>query len=237
LRQDVDVVGGLVGLVASVSLVVLSKTVWVALFHFATAPFPYDNPALFSMPMAFFGIWLFSVTDRSVRAVRERKAFDAQFVQSETGIAGARQPGLAAATSLFSRVLEVPFPTMRMIFPFAGPTHWRNYERMFNCPIDFDADTMEWHFSADVLSKPCPNANPINTFFSDLTEFDAMVAELQPLIDKVWRHCDDKGSRGRTMTLKVKFNDFEIITRSRSVADDALKIVMRGADKEDRAAA
>jgi nucleotidyltransferase/DNA polymerase involved in DNA repair len=71
-----------------------------------------------------------------------------------------------------------------------------------------------------------------NTFFSDLTEFDAMVAELQPLIDKVWRHCDDKGSRGRTVTLKVKFNDFEIITRSRSVADDALKIVMRGADKE-----
>jgi DNA polymerase-4 len=56
-----------------------------------------------------------------------------------------------------------------------------------------------------------------NTFSSDLTEFDAMVAELQPLIDKVWRHCEDKGARGRTVTLKVKFNDFEIITRSRSV--------------------
>jgi DNA polymerase IV len=56
-----------------------------------------------------------------------------------------------------------------------------------------------------------------NTFFSDLTDFDAMVAELQPLVDKVWRHCHDKGSRGRTVTLKVKFNDFEIITRSRSV--------------------
>jgi cation/acetate symporter len=93
------VVGGLAGLVASVSLVVLSKTVWVALFHFATAPFPYDNPALFSMPLAFLGIWVFSVTDRSARAVRERKAFAAQFVQSETGITGAKQPGLAAATS------------------------------------------------------------------------------------------------------------------------------------------
>jgi DNA polymerase IV len=56
-----------------------------------------------------------------------------------------------------------------------------------------------------------------NTFSTDLTEFDAMVAELQPLVDKVWRYCDDKGSRGRTVTLKVKFNDFEIITRSRSV--------------------
>jgi DNA polymerase-4 len=44
-----------------------------------------------------------------------------------------------------------------------------------------------------------------------------MAAELQPLIDKVWQHCEDKGSRGRTVTLKVKFNDFEVITRSRSV--------------------
>jgi DNA polymerase-4 len=56
-----------------------------------------------------------------------------------------------------------------------------------------------------------------NTFSTDLTELDAMVAELQPLIDKVWRHCEDKGARGRTVTLKVKFNDFEIITRSKSV--------------------
>jgi DNA polymerase-4 len=51
----------------------------------------------------------------------------------------------------------------------------------------------------------------------DLTELDAMAAELRPLIDKVWRHCEEKGWRGRTVTLKLKFNDFEIIARSRSV--------------------
>jgi nucleotidyltransferase/DNA polymerase involved in DNA repair len=34
-------------------------------------------------------------------------------------------------------------------------------------------------------------------FSSDLTEFDAMAAELQPLIDKVCRHCEEKGSRGK----------------------------------------
>jgi DNA polymerase-4 len=56
-----------------------------------------------------------------------------------------------------------------------------------------------------------------NTFSTDLTEFDAMAAELQPLIDKVWRHCDDKGTRGRTVTLKVKFADFELISRSRTL--------------------
>lgn len=64
-----------------------------------------------------------------------------------------------------------------------------------------------------------------NTFFNDLTEFNAMVAELQPLIDKVWRHCENSGNRGRTVTLKIKFADFEIISRSQSqpatVADRA----------------
>ena len=57
-----------------------------------------------------------------------------------------------------------------------------------------------------------------NTFSTDLTEFDSMVAELEPLIDKVWRHCEGTGNLGRTVTLKVKFADFEIITRSRSVS-------------------
>src|SRR5258708_26002420 len=47
------VTGGLVGLISSVLLVVLSRTVWVAVFHFAAAPCPYDNPALFSIPLAF----------------------------------------------------------------------------------------------------------------------------------------------------------------------------------------
>lgn len=44
-----------------------------------------------------------------------------------------------------------------------------------------------------------------------------MTAELRPLIDKVWRHCESTGKSGRTVTLKVKFSDFEIITRSRSL--------------------
>jgi DNA polymerase-4 len=57
-----------------------------------------------------------------------------------------------------------------------------------------------------------------NTFSSDLTEFGPMAAELQPLVDKVWRHCESTGTRGRTVTLKVKFADFEIISRSQSLA-------------------
>jgi DNA polymerase-4 len=44
-----------------------------------------------------------------------------------------------------------------------------------------------------------------------------MVAQLQSLVDKVWRHCENTGNRGRTVTLKVKFADFEIMSRSRSI--------------------
>ncbi|MFJ7441350.1 cation acetate symporter [Methylorubrum thiocyanatum] len=82
-------IGGLVGLVAAVAMVVLSKAVWVTTFGNAVALFPYDNPALFSMPLAFATIWLVSTIDRSRRANRERAAFEAQYVRSETGIGAA----------------------------------------------------------------------------------------------------------------------------------------------------
>ncbi len=78
--------GGLLGLISAVVMVVLSKAVWVTTFGNHDAPFPYDNPALFSMPLAFVTIYVVSKLDNSRRAQRERAAFDAQFVRSETGI-------------------------------------------------------------------------------------------------------------------------------------------------------
>ncbi len=58
-----------------------------------------------------------------------------------------------------------------------------------------------------------------NTFPQDLFEFEAMREALRPMIDKIWRFCEGTGVRGRTVTLKVKFTDFELITRSRSLSD------------------
>ena len=57
-----------------------------------------------------------------------------------------------------------------------------------------------------------------NTFFDDLTEFEAMREELAPILDKLWRHCEASRIRGRTVTLKVKYADFQTITRSRTLA-------------------
>jgi cation/acetate symporter len=41
------------------------------------------------MGAAFFGIWFFSITDKSERAKIDRAGFDAQFVRSETGLGAA----------------------------------------------------------------------------------------------------------------------------------------------------
>ncbi|AOH87169.1 cation acetate symporter (plasmid) [Sphingomonas panacis] len=79
------VVGGLIGLISSVGLVVASKTVWVTVFHFQAPLFPYENPTLFTMPLAFALIYIVSFLDRSLAAQEERGRFAAQMVRSEIG--------------------------------------------------------------------------------------------------------------------------------------------------------
>jgi cation/acetate symporter len=86
-----SLIGGFLGLISSVGLVILSPTVWESVLNYpkGSAPFPYDNPALFSIAIGFVGIWLFSLLDRSQRARKEQASFDAQYVRSETGIGAA----------------------------------------------------------------------------------------------------------------------------------------------------
>ena len=55
-----------------------------------------------------------------------------------------------------------------------------------------------------------------NTFLADLSTYEAARDALAEIVDKVWRHCEDAGIRGRTVTIKVKFANFHQITRSRT---------------------
>jgi DNA polymerase-4 len=55
-----------------------------------------------------------------------------------------------------------------------------------------------------------------NTFAQDILDHEAARGALKPIIDKVWRHCDGAGIRGKTVTLKVKFADFQQATRSQT---------------------
>ncbi|USI74415.1 DNA polymerase IV [Sphingomonas morindae] len=55
------------------------------------------------------------------------------------------------------------------------------------------------------------------TFSEDLIRPADLHAALAPIIATVWERADAAQARGRTVTLKVKFNDFRQITRARSV--------------------
>ena len=81
--------GGFAGLVSALVLVILSPAVWVTVLGNAKAIYPYDHPALFSMPLAFAVTIVVSLLDRSARAARERDAFDDQFVRAQTGLGAA----------------------------------------------------------------------------------------------------------------------------------------------------
>ncbi|PZW95537.1 cation/acetate symporter [Pseudomonas sp. 478] len=79
-------IGGWLGLISAVGLMVLGPTIWVQILHHEKAIFPYEYPALFSMAIAFIGIWFFSITDKSTAGVNERALFFPQFVRSQTGL-------------------------------------------------------------------------------------------------------------------------------------------------------
>jgi len=85
------VAGGSVGLIMAVVLTVGSANVWETVLGNAkgTAWFPYNSPAIFSMTSAFFVIWLVSVLDRSAQAAKERAAYPAQQIRSESGVGAA----------------------------------------------------------------------------------------------------------------------------------------------------
>ncbi len=89
------VAGGVVGLVASVLLTVLSASVWEAVLKNpkGSAWFPYSSPALFSMTAAFLVIYIVSKMDNSRQAQLERSLYPAQKVRSETGIGAATASG------------------------------------------------------------------------------------------------------------------------------------------------
>lgn len=84
------VIGGIIGLVVVLLLVFLSPSIWVKSFGFEHPIFPYDHPTIFVMPLTFFFIWLFSITDKSPRAKIDKSGFAAQDFRAQSGI-GASQ--------------------------------------------------------------------------------------------------------------------------------------------------
>ncbi len=80
------VIGGWLGLSSAVIMVLLGPVVWTQILEMGEAIVPYKFPALFTVTIAFIGIWFFSITDKSARAAEDKEGFEAQFIRSQTGI-------------------------------------------------------------------------------------------------------------------------------------------------------
>jgi cation/acetate symporter len=83
-------IGGFAGIATALVLTIGSAAVWTQTLHLGEAWFPYSSPAIFSVPLGFLTVWLFSTLDRSAQANREREGFRAQALRSETGIGASK---------------------------------------------------------------------------------------------------------------------------------------------------
>jgi DNA polymerase IV len=67
-----------------------------------------------------------------------------------------------------------------------------------------------------VADRPRKSSGSETTFERDLIASDEIEAGVEAMADEVWRWCDKANAFGRTVTVKVKFADFQQVTRSRS---------------------
>ena len=67
-----------------------------------------------------------------------------------------------------------------------------------------------------VADRPRKSSGSETTFGHDLTTSAEIEAGVEAMADEVWAWCDKAQAFGRTVTVKVKFADFQQITRSRS---------------------
>jgi DNA polymerase IV len=111
--------------------------------------------------------------------------------------------GSRSATGLDLRAQTLPF--LQQHFGKFGPYYYWIARGVDERPVR--ADRVRKSIGAE------------NTFSQDLHALEPMREALEPIIAKVWRHCQATGIRGRTLTLKVKFADFQQITRSKSTCD------------------
>jgi DNA polymerase-4 len=68
--------------------------------------------------------------------------------------------------------------------------------------------------------RPYKSVSAERTFDEDLSDPDRLAAELERIAGYAWARVERAEVAGRTVTLKVKFGDFTIITRSKSFASN-----------------
>jgi DNA polymerase-4 len=68
-----------------------------------------------------------------------------------------------------------------------------------------------------VPNRPRKSVGSETTFMEDLGRQQEIIDGVLSVLDDVWTYCERTGMAGRTVTVKVKYADFQIITRRRTL--------------------
>jgi DNA polymerase-4 len=69
-----------------------------------------------------------------------------------------------------------------------------------------------------VPDRPRKSVGSETTFATDLGRPAEIEEGVKSVLDDVWGYCERTGVAGRTVTVKIKYADFQIVTRSRTLA-------------------
>ena len=70
-----------------------------------------------------------------------------------------------------------------------------------------------------VPNRPRKSVGSETTFMEDLGRQAEVEQGVASVLDDVWSYCERTGVLGRTVTVKIKYADFQIVTRSRTLAE------------------
>ena len=68
-----------------------------------------------------------------------------------------------------------------------------------------------------VPNRPRKSVGSETTFMEDLGRPQEVEEGVDSVLDDVWSYCERTGMAGRTVTVKIKYADFQIVTRSRTL--------------------
>jgi DNA polymerase-4 len=70
-----------------------------------------------------------------------------------------------------------------------------------------------------VPNRPRKSVGSETTFMQDLGRPAEVEAGIAAVLEDVWSYCEKNGIAGRTVTVKIKYADFQIVTRSRTLLE------------------
>ena len=70
-----------------------------------------------------------------------------------------------------------------------------------------------------VPDRPRKSVGSETTFSEDLGKPAEIEDGIRTVLEDVWSYCERTGAAGRTVTVKIKYADFQIVTRSRTLAE------------------